>query len=319
MTSNLSCILSEKFLTLQSMHTGTTTTQELIGTDTDDDVDAGNHDNRNSSSNGGGDVTWRPLERDCEDIRHGLCQHLQLTSGAFHVYRPSSVANSNFYQACLNWMRRRVPLTIPELTSSAAVRMPKDQQRQPADDVGAPLRRARDQDGGGGAAGGTAPLSLRLSTLHAPLGGLDAHRRRRTAFTSDQLLELEKEFHSKKYLSLTERSQLAHDLQLIEVQVKIWFQNRRAKWKRVKASSVHAHHHHHHHHEHHHEVTSDSRSASAAQAGAGDGFGRSKIVVPIPVHVNRIALRGVGGGVTTRSHRANTPYSAPPAVVRPLP
>jgi hypothetical protein len=51
-----------------------------------------------------------------------------------------------------------------------------------------------------------------------PLTGvLDGHRRRRTAFTSDQLLELEKEFHSKKYLSLTERSQLAHDLQLSEV------------------------------------------------------------------------------------------------------
>jgi Homeodomain len=52
-------------------------------------------------------------------------------------------------------------------------------------------------------------------------GVLDGHRRRRTAFTSDQLLELEKEFHSKKYLSLTERSQLAHDLQLSEVSVSI--------------------------------------------------------------------------------------------------
>ena len=44
-------------------------------------------------------------------------------------------------------------------------------------------------------------------------------RRRRTAFTSEQLLELEKEFHSKKYLSLTERSQIAHTLKLSEVQV----------------------------------------------------------------------------------------------------
>ena len=66
-------------------------------------------------------------------------------------------------------------------------------------------------------------------------------RRRRTAFSSDQLLALEREFQSKKYLSLSERSQIAHALRLTEVQIKIWFQNRRAKWKRVKAGAVHHH------------------------------------------------------------------------------
>ena len=53
-------------------------------------------------------------------------------------------------------------------------------------------------------------------------GGGNKGRRRRTAFTSEQLLELEKEFHAKKYLSLTERSQIAHTLKLSEVQVRVF-------------------------------------------------------------------------------------------------
>ena len=57
-------------------------------------------------------------------------------------------------------------------------------------------------------------------------------RRRRTAFTQHQLSYLETKFVQKKYLSVTERSVVARELELTETQVKTWYQNRRTKWKR---------------------------------------------------------------------------------------
>ncbi|KFM62911.1 Hematopoietically-expressed homeobox protein hhex, partial [Stegodyphus mimosarum] len=53
-------------------------------------------------------------------------------------------------------------------------------------------------------------------------------------FTNDQTGKLEKTFTDQKYLSPTERKRLASALRLTERQVKTWFQNRRAKWRRLK-------------------------------------------------------------------------------------
>lgn len=57
-------------------------------------------------------------------------------------------------------------------------------------------------------------------------------RRARTAFTYEQLVGLENKFKTTRYLSVCERLNLAIALNLTETQVKIWFQNRRTKWKK---------------------------------------------------------------------------------------
>lgn len=86
-------------------------------------------------------------------------------------------------------------------------------------------------------------------------------RRKRTAFTNEQLMELEAEFQQKKYLSLVERSQIAQTLNLSEIQVKIWWQNRRAKWKRIKTGQL-------------RQFSTNSET-------------NNKICCPIPVHVKQ--------------------------------
>ncbi|XP_018549578.1 transcription factor LBX1a [Lates calcarifer] len=57
-------------------------------------------------------------------------------------------------------------------------------------------------------------------------------RKSRTAFTNHQIYELEKRFLYQKYLSPSDRDQIAQQLGLTNAQVITWFQNRRAKLKR---------------------------------------------------------------------------------------
>lgn len=63
-------------------------------------------------------------------------------------------------------------------------------------------------------------------------GGGSKSKRIRTIFKAEQLEKLELEFTHQQYMVGPERQALAASLDLTEAQVKVWFQNRRIKWRK---------------------------------------------------------------------------------------
>uniref|UniRef100_A0A3B3ZGG6 Homeobox domain-containing protein n=1 Tax=Periophthalmus magnuspinnatus TaxID=409849 RepID=A0A3B3ZGG6_9GOBI len=57
-------------------------------------------------------------------------------------------------------------------------------------------------------------------------------------FSGQQIFALEKTFEQTKYLAGPERARLAYSLGMTESQVKVWFQNRRTKWRKKHAAEM---------------------------------------------------------------------------------
>ncbi|XP_070805025.1 LOW QUALITY PROTEIN: homeobox protein HMX1 [Pituophis catenifer annectens] len=92
--------------------------------------------------------------------------------------------------------------------------------------------------GSGGAVGDSKRHPEEPETGEARAGG--RKKKTRTVFSRSQVFQLESTFDVKRYLSSSERAGLAASLRLTETQVKIWFQNRRNKWKRQLAADLEA-------------------------------------------------------------------------------
>lgn len=122
--------------------------------------------------------------------------HCRIDSKKMYDKLPTSVVKTNEYQS------QRIPFSIDYILSISKNDQHQDQHRKQGQNQEQKQEREK-------------------------------KKKTRTVFTRDQIMFFESIFEAKKYLTSDERHQVARLLHLSEAQVKIWFQNRRNKYRRA--------------------------------------------------------------------------------------